>query len=917
MDRAPRLALLAVAAASLLGSCGPTTPQFAFNFTEQRGRLDANGLRFVVMPDPSTELVEVDVRYEVGSREDPPGKAGLAHLVEHLMFQLKLRPDLPPVMHLVGQMSTFFNAYTNWDSTHYMTTVRAENFESVLTIESKRLELGCQSISEDEFLREREVVRNEIRQRGGDASGQIPQLVMDEVYPTGHAYREMIGGDDAQLSTITLADACAWIGKYYVPERATVIIAGGVDVKTATDGLAKWFNGLPRKAGAPRRVVEEVKPATGRKTIDLDIERPMVAVAWPMPASNTKAGEAVQWGIGRSFGKIAQKAEEYGFAYDVQPAVLGGVEAPIYVVLIELKGLGKLDEALDFVWKAAKDAYRGYEDIPWQYLEELKNQQKASFIEGIEQLSSRTNQVGEMVQFDHEIDFDDGRPFMFHQLDKIDQFDGEYIGEQIKRYINPDRAKVVVFRPNEAGVKGDVRSKVKFQTKSHDSIEPLEVDPAEAKRPITVAAELKALDGTVRFELGNGMKVQLLQTHSMPLIFGRLDFGFGDALTADSPALAGAAAAFLNPPLDAEALSRTGVSPGCFSGPDTTTCIASGVSIYLDVIIKGLERLVKAGEYDQDQLERWQRRTKEAYATRAAQTQLEFQRQLLTSVFGPEHPYAITGVTTPADAARLGVDDLKSFARKHFSAANATLTIVGDFDPARAESLVRDAFGGWGRGHHDAQIAPTPAPRSGPVYVGVVDDKPGPQMGVAIAFPAPAGIDGQEAARQVLAEMLNIRMGDIRFKLGATYGTYATKATRVGPAMYQMGGTVDAARAGEALAAMRAGIDKLRNDPTTFAIDFVRARRKILTELLGESTVTSELAARLARMARFGLAPDYYNRLLQLVAATGPAQIKALLAAEIDPSTEVVVTTAGRDTLTAAFTEAGITDVKLVEPEYK
>src|SRR5262245_60362737 len=96
-------------------ACTPTHPRFAFNLPEQRGRLDANGLRFVIMPDPSTQLAEVDVRYEVGSREDPPGKAGLAHLVEHLMFQHK--PDGPntkPLFHFLLQASVFVNAYTNW-----------------------------------------------------------------------------------------------------------------------------------------------------------------------------------------------------------------------------------------------------------------------------------------------------------------------------------------------------------------------------------------------------------------------------------------------------------------------------------------------------------------------------------------------------------------------------------------------------------------------------------------------------------------------------------------------------------------------------------------------------------------------------------------------------------------------------------
>jgi SOS response regulatory protein OraA/RecX len=108
------------------------------------------------MPDETTQLVEVDVRYDVGSREDPPGKAGLAHLVEHLMFQQKPDgPTSPPLMQAINDITTFFNAYTIWDTTHYMMSARAEQLDALLKIEAMRLYYGCQSITNEEFERER------------------------------------------------------------------------------------------------------------------------------------------------------------------------------------------------------------------------------------------------------------------------------------------------------------------------------------------------------------------------------------------------------------------------------------------------------------------------------------------------------------------------------------------------------------------------------------------------------------------------------------------------------------------------------------------------------------------------------------------------------------------------------------------
>jgi zinc protease len=378
------------------------------------------------------------------------------------------------------------------------------------------------------------------------------------------------------------------------------------------------------------------------------------------------------------------------------------------------------------------------------------------------------------------------------------------------------------------------------------------------------------------------MKVVLLPVDAMPLVSASLVFDVGDAASPENPLLADLAASFLS------------------LGAGSADSLDARDDVYFrDVVIKGLERLIKAGEYNQESLERWQKVTKGQYSSKERQQYVEYQRQFYTAIYGPDHPYTKTA----------------SVRDKHYSAANATLIVAGAFDVKKAESMVRGAFGGWGKGHKDAPVPPEQFQRTGPAYVGVIG-KENPQMDVSIAYPAPAGIDGQEAARQVLAGMLNIRMGDIRFKLGSTYGTYARRQAGVGPSAYMLGGTVDGARAGESLKAMRDGVQRLR-DGVEFDIDFVRARRKLIQSLLGESTVTSELTGRLTVIERFDLDPNYYNNLLQQIAAVSPAQVKALIASELAPSNEVIVTMADRATLTKAFADAGITDVKLVEPDYK
>jgi zinc protease len=335
------------------------------------------------------------------------------------------------------------------------------------------------------------------------------------------------------------------------------------------------------------------------------------------------------------------------------------------------------------------------------------------------------------------------------------------------------------------------------------------------------------------------------------------------------------------------------------------------MSIYADVVIRGLERLISVGTYSQKWIERWQKQLHEQFDARVRQD-TELQRQALVAIYGPDHPYARTGVVTPEAADKIHLDSLNAFRRAHYTAGNATLVVVGDFDAAAIERQIRDSFGGWGRGTADRPVELAAQARSGPVAVGVVG-RDQAQLRVIIAYPAPAGVDDQAAARAVLTEMLNLRVGEVRFKLGSTYGVYARHAARKGPTSYELGGDVDSERGGESIKAMRDGIAMLRRGDH-FDEDFVRARRKVVSALLGESTVTAELASRLGFIAIHGLGPDHYRTLLQQVASVSPAQIHALIQNELDPSREAVIVLGDRDHLGRAFASAGLTGARIIEP---
>jgi len=517
-----------------------------------------------------------------------------------------------------------------------------------------------------------------------------------------------------------------------------------------------------------------------------------------------------------------------------------------------------------------------------------------------------------MVQFRKDFDWNSADTYVFEEFQRIRNQDPGKARSFVENTLKKDKALIIVVKPNQQA-SGFKKAGLKFESKSggSEALQPL-VDPAEAKRALVVPKEESALVKAKRFQLGNGMNVVLLPEGSkMPVVSMALVFKAGAAQEPDGKeGLADVAARYLHQPMGSE-IGKIGASWGASVDDDTTTFYANGINIYTKEMIVGLERLIKVGDYSQEAVESLQKRVRNEFESRRFRQERAFQREAAMAVWGPTHPYAVKGMETKASIAHIGRDAASSFRREHYTAKNATLIVAGNFDAAVAETAIRDNFGGWGGGHEDQPITMPATSGAGARAIGVIGDKL-PQVRVAIQYPGPAGVDGQQAARLVLADMMQDRMGQIRTELGSTYGIGAYRETKVGPSRYIIRGGVQAERAGETLVAMRKKLDDLRAG-VDFDETFARARRDVLKRLLAESTVSRQLAGRLASIAIYGQNPDYYDKLTRYVATLSPAQVKALIQNELKPENEVIALMGDKETLEKTFTEAGITNVKYVD----
>lgn len=246
-----------------------------------------NGLEVILHRDPSAPIVATNVWYHVGSGDETPGKSGFAHLFEHMMFQgaKHIGSDVHfKILQEIG--GTGINGTTNSDRTNYFEVVPSHQLETALWLESDRMGYMLDLLDEKSLANQRDVVRNERRQRYDNVPyGRERFVVYEALYPEGHPYRYLTIGRHEDLEAASVADVHAFFKKWYVPSNATLTIAGDFQVEQAKALVQKWFGSFPTlPKPAKTQVPTPQLPATVRQEIEDPFARLYrIHYAWHSP----------------------------------------------------------------------------------------------------------------------------------------------------------------------------------------------------------------------------------------------------------------------------------------------------------------------------------------------------------------------------------------------------------------------------------------------------------------------------------------------------------------------------------------------------------------------------------------------------------------------------------------------------------
>lgn len=353
----------------------------------------ANGLRIVHNEDDSTQMVALNLLYDVGARDEDPSHTGFAHLFEHLMFGGSLHiPDYDtPVQNAGGEN----NAWTNNDITNYYITLPHQNVETGFWLESDRM--FSLDFSPKSLEVQRQVVIEEFKQRNlnqpyGDASHLLRELAYES-----HPYRwPTIGKEIAHIAQATLEEVKDFFYRFYAPNNAILAVTGHISFEETIRLAEKWFGPIPARNISPRQLpAEKPQTAVRRKTVERKV--PVDAIYMAFHMSNRMHPDYYVYDMitdilsnGRSSRFIQSLVQEQKLFTSIDSYISGSLdEGLLHVTGKPVEGVS-LEQAEEAIWKELEKMKTV--PVSEQELEKVKNRYESEQIfNNINYLNVATN----------------------------------------------------------------------------------------------------------------------------------------------------------------------------------------------------------------------------------------------------------------------------------------------------------------------------------------------------------------------------------------------------------------------------------------------------------------------------------------------------------------------------------------------
>ena len=891
-----------------------------------------NGLEVVLHQDLSDPIVAVAIQYHVGSGREKPGKTGFAHFFEHMLFQRSENLPRNAFFQKIARMGGTFNGSTNTDGTNYFETVPRDALEKVLWMESDRMGYFINTVTQGGLEREIDIVSNEKRQNyDSQPYGQSSIIVAKELFPAGHPYSWTTIGEIADLRSATLEDVKEFYKRFYVPNNATLVIAGDFDVALVKELVNKYFGEIPKGADVEKPVVSNpVIPAT--KYVmweDAYAKLPQLTLTFPTVEQYHPDSYALQ-----AFTTL--------FA--------GGKKSPLYKVLVEEKRLAPNvnamnmsrevagsaaisvrafeDVNLNFVYGAIQEAFAKFEKdgVDATELEKFKVMQEVNLYNRMSSIN------GKAIMMARDNEFGGSPDLSLKELEKYRAVTAEAILAVYEKYFKDKSHLALSVVPagkadlavNYSRMADIVMEKVEDQQMKSSGGKITDDSYEKSQSAFDRSVEPGYLPNTPEFNvpqvwkssLSNGMAIYGITQKELPVVQFTINIRGG--MMMDPPGKGGLSylnARLMNEGTALRSAEELESAMGLLGARISVSSDVEGVNVNVTALTRNFTKVIELTEeillnprFDEDALARVKQETKSLIKQSSADPAAVARRTRDILLYGADGTLSRSVYGTVKSIDSITIDDIKEFYKLAFSPSVATMNIAGSIDKLTCESALATLAKDWKTTDLTVPepVQGTPA-KAGHIYF--VDNPGSPQSMIIVGK---RGLSFNDPDFYP-ATIVNYRLGAgsqgmlfdvLRLQRGFTYGASSSFEAGKYYNNFSASSSVQASTTPEAVKIFRELIGGYGN---TFNDELLSETKNSMTKAMASSFETlGSLVKMLSNISYFNLPEDYVKQHEQILNNMTLEEAKAAISRNLNINEMVIVVVGDARTQLKLIEAAGL-----------
>jgi zinc protease len=861
-----------------------------------------NGMTLIVHEDTKTPTVTFHLVYHVGSKNEPPGRSGFAHLFEHLMFNgsQHFNDDFFKATQQIG--ATNQNGSTNTDRTNYYQTVPKAALDTILWLESDRMGYLLGAVDQARLDEQRGVVQNEKRQGENQPYGKVFNHIVAATYPDDHPYGHTVIGSMEDLNAASMQDVQDFFKTWYGPSNSILVIAGDIKPEEAKAKVEKFFGELPPgpPASQPKSWVPSL--AENQREIMYDrVAQPRIYKTWNVPELGNPEGELLDH-VAAALGGDKNARLTKRLVYDEQVATsvnVGNPQSEIagqFRIVVTAKpdaDLAKIEAAID---EEVNRLISG--GVTQSELDKSIVQTVSGVISGLESTSSKAAQLAtwEMI---------DGEPDGWKKsLQRLQAATPATVQASARKWLTRGSYTLSVLPFGEP-----------------EAFSP-PVDRSKMPQPGAIADAVFPEFQTAT--LSNGIKVYLVERHDVPQVqvSMQIDSGYPADAATIRDGLSGLTANLLDEGTTtrtalqiADQVDRLGAYVGTGGGGESSTVEFAALTPTVDQVMAIWADVLRNPAFAEGDFKRIQAQTVQGLQQQLRDPASIGQRVLSRALWGDDHAYG--HLVTPQEISAMTPADAAAFHKAWYGPNNATLFVVGDTTLAEITPKLEAALRGW----TDApmkrvQVANGVRPTKPMVYL--VDRPDSAQSVILVGTPQlprnPAEDTRVSAFNALFGGNFTSRVNmNLREDKGWSYGSRSSVSGGRGPRTFVIQAPVQTDATKGALIELRKELNDIvgRKPPTRAELDTVRTNT-----LLGLSSrweTAGAVMGTLMDIHNFNLPADYWAKYANTYRTVTPAEVEAMAKTLIPNQNHVWVVVGDRAKIEKGVRELNLGEVRVVD----